>query len=167
MLQAGAGVNAPDDDQDDEFKQRRPDTQVRMPILRQQQTDARQRESDRKQRLSIIDVPANEARQQLASAAEAIKRPSGTTVTGPDKRAVEKIRKAAVIAERSLNVQDAAAALQEADDTDDDQKRQMLHKEVITALTHAADEGKDELPARTIFQHVEDVVASIALESKA
>ena len=136
MLQAGAGVNAPDDDEDDEFKQRRPDTQVRMLILRQQQTEARQREADRKQRLSIIDVPANEARQQLVSAAEAIKRPSGTTVNGPDKKAAEKIRKAAVIAERSPNVmQDAAAASQEANDTDDDQKRQMLHKEVITALT--------------------------------
>ena len=78
VLQAGA-VNAPDDDEDDEFKQRRPENnaQVRMLIHRQQQTEARQREADRKQRLSIVDVPANEARQQLASATEAMKRPSG------------------------------------------------------------------------------------------
>ena len=44
-----------------------------------------------------------------------------------------------MIAERSLNtMQDAAAALQEANNADDDQKRQMPHKEVITASTHAS-----------------------------
>ena len=110
MLQAGAAD--PPDEEDDEFKQRRPENNAQMGLLAQRrQTEARQREADRKQRLSIIDVPSNEARQQLVAAAEAMKRPSGTTITGPDKKTAEKIRRAAVIAERSLNtMQDAAAA---------------------------------------------------------
>ena len=90
MLQAGA-ANAPDEEEE-EFKQRRPENnaQMRMLVQRQQQTEARQREADRKQRLSTIDVPSNEARQQLMAAAEAMKRPSGTSVTGPDKKTAEK-----------------------------------------------------------------------------
>ena len=43
----------------------------------------------------------------------------------------------------------------------------MLHEEVITALTHASDEGKGDMLARTIFQRIEDAAASIAIESKA
>ena len=75
--------------------------------------EVRQREADRKQRLNVIDVTINEA----------MKRPSGTSATGPDKKAGEKIRRFAVTAERALNaMHDAAAALQEANDADDDQK---------------------------------------------
>ena len=168
MLQAGAGVNAPDDDEDDEFKQRRPDTQVRTSSsASNRRKPGSEKQTASNASASLTSRPTKQDsnwRQQPKPSSVPRERPSPART----RKQAEKIRKAAVIAERSLNaMQDAAAASQEANDTDDDQKRQMLHKEVITALTRASDEGKDELPARAIFQHVEDVVASIAVESKA